>query len=114
MDFESLRTYLLSKPEAVEDFPFDTTTLVIKVCGKIFAALGINDQPLRVNLKCDPLKAELLRGKYPAVRPGYHMNKKHWNTVVLDGTVPEEELRVMIDDSYALVVKGLPKAQRPG
>jgi predicted DNA-binding protein (MmcQ/YjbR family) len=112
MDFESLRTYLLSKPEAVEDFPFDMTTLVLKVGGKMFAALVINDQPLRVNLKCDPVKAELLREKYPAVKPGYHMNKKHWNTVVLDGSVPEDEIRAMVDESYALVVKGLPKKGR--
>jgi len=113
MTFEELRNYLLNKPEAVEDFPFDTTTLVLKVCGKMFAALGINDEPLRVNLKCDPVKAEVLRQQYAAVLPGYHMNKRHWNTVVLDGTVPEEALRAMIDESYRLVVAGLPKAKRP-
>jgi predicted DNA-binding protein (MmcQ/YjbR family) len=113
MNFDSLRSYLLSKPEAVEDFPFDATTLVLKVGGKMFAALGIHDEPLRVNLKCDPLKAEILRQRYSAVTPGYHMNKRHWNTVVLDGSVPEEELRAMIDESYELVVKGLPKSKRP-
>ena len=113
MDFAALRAYLLSKSEAVEDFPFDTTTLVLKVGGKMFAALGINDQPLRVNLKCDPFQAEILREQYSAVLPGYHMNKRHWNTVVLDGSLPEEKLRAMIDESYRLVVAGLPLARRP-
>jgi predicted DNA-binding protein (MmcQ/YjbR family) len=113
MDFAELRDYLLSKPGAVEDFPFDTTTLVLKVGGRMFAALGINDQPLRVNLKCDPLKAEVLRQQYPAVLPGYHMNKRHWNTVVLDGSLPGAAVRAMIDESYQLVVAGLPKASRP-
>ena len=113
MDFEILRKYLLAKAGAVEDFPFDKTTLVIKVAGKMFALLGLNDEPLRINLKCDPLQAEILRDRYPAVIPGYHMNKRHWNTVVLDGSVPEAELWAMIDASYALVVKGLPKGKRP-
>ncbi len=113
MDFATLRSYLLAKAGAMEDFPFDDKTLVLKVGGKMFALLGLNEEPLRVNLKCDPLKAEVLRQRYPAVLPGYHMNKRHWNTVVLDGSVPEEEVLAMIDDSYELVVKGLPKAQRP-
>ena len=113
MRFEELRAYLLSKPEAVEDFPFDRTTLVVKVAGRMFAALGINDDPLRVNLKCDPVKAESLRQQYAAVLPGYHMNKRHWNTVVLDDSVPLAELQAMIDESYQLVVAGLPKAKRP-
>ncbi|NOY13562.1 MAG: MmcQ/YjbR family DNA-binding protein [Deltaproteobacteria bacterium] len=113
MDFVTLRSYLLAKPGAVEDFPFDSTTLVLKVGGKMFALLGINDEPLRINLKCDPHQAELLRQRYPAVLPGYHMNKRHWNTVVLDGSIAEEEIREMIDESYALVVKGLPKVRRP-
>lgn len=113
MNFEKIRSYLLSKPLSVEDFPFDTTTLVLKVGGKMFALLGLKDEPLRVNLKCDPLKAEILREQYPAVLPGYHMNKRHWNTVVLDGSVPEADLLAMIDESYRLVVKGLPKSRRP-
>jgi predicted DNA-binding protein (MmcQ/YjbR family) len=113
MDFEDLRRYLLAKPAAVEDFPFDSVTLVIKVSNKMFALVGINDVPLRVNLKCDPLKAELLRERYTAVLPGYHMNKRHWNTVVLDGSIPDTELLAMIDDSYNLVVAGLPKSKRP-
>ena len=113
MDFETLRDYLLSKPAAEEDFPFDTTTLVLKVSGKMFALLGIDQEPLRINLKCDPLKAELLRERYPAILPGYHMNKRHWNTVVLDGSLGDKMVRELIDESYALVVRGLPKARRP-
>ncbi len=113
MDFEILRSYLLAKAGAGEDFPFDETTLVFKIAGKMFALLGLNDEPLRINLKCDPLLAESLRERYSAVLPGYHMNKRHWNTVVLDGSVPEAEFRAMIDASYALVVKGLPKSKRP-
>ncbi len=112
MDFTTLKNYLLSKPGAVEEFPFDAVTLVIKVGGKMFALVGLNDNPLRLNLKCDPVKAEILRGIYSAVRPGYHMNKRHWNSVILDGTIAADEILSMIDDSYALVVKGLPKAKR--
>jgi predicted DNA-binding protein (MmcQ/YjbR family) len=114
MDFEALRAYLAAKPGAVEEFPFDPVTLVFKVGGKMFALVATSDQPLRINLKCDPHKAELLREVYPAVLPGYYMNKRHWNTVVLDGSVADEELRTMIDESYGLVVQGLPRARRPG
>lgn len=113
MNFEILRDYLLNKPGAVEDFPFDNVTLVIKVGGKMFALLGIDENPLRLNLKCDPVKAEFLRDRYPAVLPGYHMNKRHWNTVVLDGSIADTEILSMIDDSYSLVVRGLPRGKRP-
>ena len=113
MNFETLETYLLSKPAAVETFPFDDVTLVIKVCNKMFALVGINNDPLRINLKCDPDKAELLRELHPAIVPGYHMNKRHWNTVVLDGSLPDADIYAMIDDSYDLVVQGLPKSKRP-
>ncbi len=113
MDFETLRNYLLEKPGASEDFPFDNVTLVIKVCDKMFALLGVNNDPLRINLKCDPIKAEFLRQHHPTVLPGYHMNKRHWNTVVLDGSIPDTEIYAMIDDSYGLVVQGLPKSMRP-
>jgi len=113
MTFDSLRSYLLSKPGAREDFPFDTITLVAKVSDKMFALVGINDDPLRLNLKCDPFKAELLREQFPSILPGYHMNKRHWNTVVLDGSIADDVIRAMIDASYALVVKGLPIAKRP-
>ena len=112
MDFTTLKNHLLSKPGAVEEFPFDTVTLVIKVGGKMFALVGLNNDPLRLNLKCDPVKAEILRELYPAIQPGYHMNKRHWNTIILDGSIADEEILAMIDDSYALVVKGLPKSRR--
>lgn len=75
--------------------------------------VGLNENPLRLNLKCDPVKAEGLREIYPAVLPGYHMNKRHWNTIVLDGSIADTDIQSMIDDSYDLVVKGLPKAKRP-
>jgi len=113
MDSSTLKSYLLEKSGAVEEFPFDTVTLVIKVSGKMFALVGIKDDPQRLNLKCDPGKAEILREIYPAILPGYHMNKRHWNTVILDGSIADTEIRSMIDDSYDLVVKGLPKAKRP-
>ncbi|WP_020675894.1 MmcQ/YjbR family DNA-binding protein [Geopsychrobacter electrodiphilus] len=111
--FDSLRSYLNRKPGAVEEFPFDTVTLVVKVGGKMFALVGTDEIPLRLNLKCDPIKAEILREIYPTILPGYHMNKRHWNTVILDGSIPATEIRSMIDDSYALVVRGLPRAKRP-
>ena len=113
MNFSVLRTFLMDKPCAVEEFPFDSITLVAKVGGKMFALVGTNDDPLRLNLKCDPCKAEILRELYPAILPGYHMNKRHWNTVILDGSIPDAEVQAMIDESYALVVQGLPKSKRP-
>ena len=113
MDFNTLKNYLMKKTGAIEEFPFDTVTLVIKVSGKMFALVGLNDDPLRLNLKCDPAKAEILREIYPAIQPGYHMNKRHWNTIILDGSIVDAEILSMIDDSYALVVNGLPKTQRP-
>jgi predicted DNA-binding protein (MmcQ/YjbR family) len=113
MDFETLRTYLLAKPGASEEFPFDPVTLVAKVGGKMFALFVIDETPLRLNLKCLPEQAEVLRELYPAVLPGYHMNKRHWNTVVLDGSLPDEDVLGMIDDSYELVLQGLPRARRP-
>ena len=113
MEVERLRRYLLEKPGAAEDFPFDEKTLVLKVAGKMFALISLNQQPLRMNLKCDPLLADVLRDKYGAVQPGYHMHKRHWNTLLLDGSIPENEVLGMIDASYGLVVNGLPKARRP-
>lgn len=113
MDFNTLRNYLLSKPGAAEDFPFDNVTLVIKAGGKMFALLGIDEEPLRLNLKAIPEQAEVLREIYPAVIPGYHMNKRHWNTVILDASLSDEVVLGMIDESYRLVVQGLPKTRRP-
>ena len=115
MDREQLRAYCNAKKGVEETFPFDDVTLVFKVMGKMFALTSLDtplDEPARVNLKCDPTLAIMLRETYPAVLPGYHMNKRHWNTVVLDGTIPPDEIEEMIDNSYDLVVRGLKKADR--
>ena len=112
MDYERLHNYLNNKPGALVDFPFDQVTLVFKVGGKMFALITLNEQPLRMNLKCDPGKAQALRDCFASILPGYHMNKRHWNTLVLDGSLDEELVLSLIDDSYALVLKGLPKIIR--
>jgi predicted DNA-binding protein (MmcQ/YjbR family) len=112
MDFDRFRDYCLVKKGVTEGFPFDETTLVFKVLDKIFALTDIEKKPFEVNLKCEPLHAVELRETYKEVRPGYHMNKKHWNTVNFEGRVPEDELKQMIDDSYELVVKKMTKADR--
>lgn len=112
MTIEILRDYCLAMPGVTEDFPFGEDTLVFRVKGKIFALAGIDGVPLIVNLKCDPELAVELRERYEAVAPGYHMNKKHWNTVTIDGRIPAAEVREMIGHSYSLVVKGLPRAER--
>lgn len=111
-ELEPLRAYMLHQKEAIEDQPFGPEALVFKVCGKMFALINWQARPIRVNLKCDPFLAPILRSTYDAVLPGYHMNKRHWNTVILDGSIPEDEVLEMIDASYALVVKGLKKADR--
>lgn len=112
MNFETFCNYCLQKKGVTETFPFDETTLVYKVMGKMFALTGIDERPLSINLKCDPERAIELREEYEAVQPGYHMSKKHWNTVVCDGTISDTELRELIDHSYNLVVKGLKRADR--
>jgi predicted DNA-binding protein (MmcQ/YjbR family) len=112
MNAESFRAYCLSKPAATEGTPFGPEDIVFKVAGKMFAILALEEVPPRVNLKCDPDLALELRDRYEQVEPGYHMNKKHWNTVVLDGAIPERQVRKMIDHSYELVVQSLPKAKR--
>lgn len=112
MNYDSARTYLLSRPEAVEDFPFYPHVAVFKVCCKMFATLVMEQGTARMNLKCDPDEALMLRDIFPAVLPGYHMNKRHWNTLVLDGSIPDGEVERMIDRSYGLVVKGLTRKQR--
>ena len=111
MNYEQLRTICLAHPGAVEDYPFGLDVMVCKIQGKVFALIH-GAQPLRISLKCDPFWATELRKKYAAITPGYHLSKAHWNTVALDGSVPDEELLDMIQESYALVVKGLTKAQR--
>ncbi len=111
MNIETVRLYCLGKPDVTESFPFDDTTLVFKVRNKMFALLNLEGTP-SVNLKCDPEKAQELREHYPCVLPGYHMNKKHWNTVLLDQTVEDALIRSWIDDSYALVTAKLPKLSK--
>ncbi len=106
VNLESIRAYCLKKEgKIIEDFPFDEFVLVFKINGRIFILIMTDDHPLTVNLKCDPERAIELREQYAAVTPGYHMNKKHWNTVVLDGTIPPRDFYAMIDHSYELVAK---------
>ncbi len=102
MDIETLREYCISKKGATESFPFGEDTLVFKTSGKIFALVNL-DGDLSINLKCDPALALELRERHSAVTPGYHMNKKHWNTVMLDGSVPDKEVFSWIDHSYDLI-----------
>lgn len=112
MNYETLCAYLDQKPDAHRDMPFGSETLVYKVLSKMFALIAWQSEPITVALKADPVDAVILRKQYPAVRPGYHLNKKYWNTVTLDGTIPDEELFQMIDDSYQLVVQGMTRADQ--
>jgi len=111
MNIEEIRIYCLSRTGATEDLPFDEYTLVIRVMNKIFAILPL-DTPDRINLKCDPEMAASLREHYDAVKPGYHMNKKHWNTISLSGDAPSDKIREWIDHSYQQVVNSLTRKQR--
>ncbi|MEU2670215.1 MmcQ/YjbR family DNA-binding protein [Streptomyces sp. NPDC007164] len=108
---QQLRAFCLEFNASAEEFPFGPEISVFKVLGKMFALSTLDARPLTVNLKCDPDEAVRLREKYDAVVPGWHMNKRHWNTVTVSG-VPDRVLRELIEDSYDLVVAGLPKAQR--
>jgi predicted DNA-binding protein (MmcQ/YjbR family) len=108
MNIEELRSYCLSKVAATEGFPFDDVTLVFKVKNKIFSIISL-DSDLGISLKCDPERAIELREKYPAIIPGYHLNKKHWNSIKLDDTVSPKLLQEIIDHSYELIVKSLTK-----
>ncbi|WP_371378054.1 MmcQ/YjbR family DNA-binding protein [Sporomusa aerivorans] len=112
MDSKVLYSYCLTKPGAIEDYPFGPDIIVIKVAGKIFALLWRRDGKDTLSLKCNPDYAEILRKQYPGVTPGYHLNKRHWNTVLLDGRIPEDEIRQFIDHSYDLVYNSLPKRLR--
>jgi len=103
MNIDTLREYCLSKSNVEETLPFGPDTLVFKVNGKVFLLVGLNEQPLSFNVKCDPDKAVELREEYSCVQPGYHMNKKHWNTVVVHGSVSTKQLKEWIDWSYDLV-----------
>ena len=110
MDLAQFREYCLSKPRATEGTPFGPDVLVFKVGGKMFALAALDEVPTTANLKCDPDLALDLRDRYEQVTPGYHMNKKHWNTVEIETGIPDAELRKMIDHSYDLVANSLPKS----
>src|SRR5213083_591588 len=112
MDIVEFREYCLTRPSATEGTPFGETVLVFKVAGKMFALVSLDEVPATANLKCDPDVALELRDRYEQVRPGYHMNKKHWNSVEIDSGISDSELRKMIDHSYQLVVRTLPKVKR--
>ena len=110
MQGDTFREYCLGKTGVTESSPFGPDNLVFKVGGKMFALLALDEIPPAANLKCDPDRALELRDRYEEVTPGYHMNKKHWNTVQLVGGIPDGEIRQMIDHSYALVVQSLPRS----
>ena len=110
MTAEEFRRYCLSKKGASEDFPFDETTVVFKVGGKMFALAGTDFR--RINVKCNPLEAVALREKHLAVISGYHMNKKHWNSLIMDGSLPDELVYKWLDDSYNLVLASLPQSKQ--
>jgi predicted DNA-binding protein (MmcQ/YjbR family) len=112
MNLEELRSYCLAKSNVEECFPFGEVTLVYKVGGKIFLLAGMDEVPLSINIKADPEAAIEQRERYPAVSYGYHMNKKHWNTITLDGSVRNTLIKQWIDDSYELVRSSLPKDKR--
>ncbi|MBA3679686.1 MAG: MmcQ/YjbR family DNA-binding protein [Bacteroidetes bacterium] len=111
MSIEEIREHCLLKKGVTEGFPFDNETLVFKAV-KIFLLTGLNSNPIQFNVKCDPPKAIELREKYDFVRPGYHMNKQHWNTIICDGRATKKQIFEWIDDSYELIVQSLPKKQR--
>ena len=112
MNIEELRDYCIVKPFVEETFPFDEETLVFKVMGKAFLLTGISEHPVRFNVKCEPEKAIELREQYSYVLPGYHMNKKHWNTIVCESGANKKLLKQWIDESYQLVADSLPKKLR--
>ena len=112
MNGEQARSYFLSRPEAYEDFPFGIEPPVFKIKGKMFGFLRYKNDIGHINLKCDPEEAIILRDIFKAVIPGYHMNKEHWNTVILNNSIAGEEIERMIDVSYGLVVRNLKKSDR--
>lgn len=111
MNIEELRTYCLSLKGVTEDFPFDESTLVFKVVGKLFCLTNL-EGPLSINVKNDPEKNIELREEFPAIKPGYHMSKIHWNTVEIDGSIPDDFIKNLIDESYDLVVMKLKKQEQ--
>jgi predicted DNA-binding protein (MmcQ/YjbR family) len=112
VDAAELRRWCLEQPGAFEDFPFGAEHSVFKVSGKLFAISALGREPLEVSLKCEPELAVQLRNTYAAIRPGYHLNKRHWNTVTLDGSLDDQLVRDLVEDSYDLVVSALPRRVR--
>ncbi len=112
MNRDVLEACLRVQPAALDSYPFGESWQVFKVKGKMFAVIAERAGRLSVNLKCDPVEAQMLRDIFPDVTPGYHMNKRHWNTVYVDGELPVGEVERMIENSWALVVKGLKKSER--
>lgn len=112
MDAGELQQHCLAFPGSAETFPFGAETSVFKVAGKMFALSHLGREPLEVSLKCDPTLAQQLRDAHGAVRPGYHLNKRHWNTVSIDGSIPDQLVEDMVEDSYDLVVSQLPRSRR--
>ena len=112
MDATELRRWCLQHAGAIEDFPFGPEHSVFKVASKIFALSALDRAPLEVSVKCEPELAAQLRHTYPAIRPGYHLNKRHWNTMTLDGSLPDQLVRDLIEDSYDLIVSALPRRLR--
>jgi predicted DNA-binding protein (MmcQ/YjbR family) len=112
MHAADLRDQCLAFPGSAETFPFGPETSVFKVAGKMFALSRLAARPLQISVKCEPLLAEHLREVHPAVLPGYHLNKRHWNTVIIDGSIPDRTIKDMVEDSYDLVVSGLPRSDR--
>jgi len=113
MNLEEIRDYCLAKNGTEESMPFGDNVVVFKVAGKIYLLLPLNESPIQFNVKCDPEMAIELRESFANVLPGYHMNKKHWNTVIVDGIVSSKVLKSWIDHSYDLIISSLPKAKRP-
>ncbi len=103
MNIEEIRDYALAKPGSEESLPFGNDTLVFKVNGKIFLLMGLDAKPIQFNVKCDPDRAIELREQHACIIPGYHMNKKHWNSVIVDGSLSNKELKEQIDHSYTLI-----------
>jgi predicted DNA-binding protein (MmcQ/YjbR family) len=109
---DQVKTYILSKPGAYEDYPFGDDVPVFKVCNKMFGLFNKDDNALRINLKSDPSEALYLRDNFESIIPGYHMNKKHWNTIIIDGSLPDSMIKELIDRSYKLVYSKLRKSER--
>ena len=112
MELASLKTYLINKLAVTEELPFGPEALVYKVCGKMYALVAWQETPLKITLKVDPAQADLQRAMFVSIKPGYHMNKQHWNTIELSGELSDAQLTGLIDDSYQLVVAKLTKKER--